>query len=89
MSEKVNSVHSVIIGQRENINISGVSEVVGFDDETVLLRTVMGGLTIKGEGLHIGSFSTESGDIAIDGRIIALGYSDDAGKGGFWRRIMK
>ena len=89
MSEKVISAHSVIIGQREKINISGVTEVVGFDDETVLLRTVMGGLTVKGEGLHIGSFSTESGDIDIDGRIIALGYSDDAGKGGFWRRLMK
>ncbi len=89
MSEKVNTAHSVIIEQRENLNISGVSEVVGFDDETVLLRTSMGTLTIKGEGLHIGSFSTGSGDINIDGKIIALVYGDDAGKGGFWRRLMK
>lgn len=89
MSEKTSTAHSIIIGQRENINISGVTEVVGFDDETVLLRTVMGSLTIKGEGLHIGSFSTGSGDIDIDGKIIALGYSDDTGKGGFLRRLMK
>ena len=25
----------------------------------------------------------------IDGKIIALGYSDDTGKGGFWRRLAK
>ena len=89
MSEKVNAPHSIIIEQREKISISGITEVVGFDDETVLLKTVMGTLTIKGERLHIGSFSTGSGDIDIDGKIIALGYSDDSGKGGFWRRLAK
>lgn len=89
MTEKVSAAHSIIIGQRENINISGVVEVVGFDDETVLLKTVMGGLTIKGEGLHIGAFSTTSGDLDVDGRIIALAYTDEGQKGGFWRRLNK
>ena len=54
MSEKISALHSIIIGQRERVSLSGVTEVVGFDDETVLLKTVMGGLTIKGEELHIG-----------------------------------
>ena len=89
MSEKNNAAHSIIIEQREKINISGVTEVVGFDDETVLLRTAMGSLTIKGEGLHIGAFSTSSGDIDIDGKLIAMAYGDDTGRGGFWRRLAR
>lgn len=89
MSEKISALHSIIIGQRERVSLSGVTEVVGFDDETVLLKTVMGGLTIKGEELHIGAFSTSSGELEIDGKIIALAYTDEGQKGGFWRRLTK
>ncbi len=90
MSQNANTAHSIIIEQREKLNISGVIEVVGFDEDTVLLKTVMGGLTLKGEGLHIGSFSTASGDIDIDGRIVALVYTDDGqNRSGFWRRLTK
>ena len=89
MSEKISALHSIIIGQRESVSLSGVAEVVGFDDETVLLKTVMGGLTIKGEELHIGAFSTSSGELEIDGKIIALAYTDEGQKGGFWRRLTK
>ncbi len=91
MAEQTNArVHNVIIEQRRKLNLSGVTDVVGFEDETIVLRTVMGSLTVKGEDLHIGSFSTSSGDIDIDGKIIALVYTDDdGGKGGFFRRLKK
>ncbi len=91
MAEQMNArAHNIIIEQRKKLNLSGVTDVIGFEDETVVLKTVMGSLTVKGENLHIGSFSTTSGDIDIDGKIIALVYSDDdGGKGGFFRRLKK
>ncbi len=91
MAEQVNAgIHNIIIEQRKKMNLSGVTDVVVFEDETVVLKTVMGTLTVKGEQMHIGSFSTSSGDIDIDGNIIALVYSDDdGGKGGFFRRLRK
>lgn len=91
MAEQMNArAHNIIIEQRKKLNLSGVTDVIGFEDETVVLKTVMGSLTVKGENLHIGSFSTTSGDIDIDGKIVALVYSDDdGGKGGFFRRLKK
>lgn len=91
MAEQINArIHNVIIEQRRKLNLSGVTDVLGFEDETIVLNTVMGSLTVKGEQLHIGSFSTASGDIDIDGKIIALVYTDDdCGKGGFFRRLKK
>lgn len=91
MVEQVNSrAHNIIVEQRKKLNLSGVTDVVGFEDETIVLKTVMGTLTVKGEKLHIGSFSTTSGDIDIDGKVIALVYTDEeSNKGGFFRRLMK
>lgn len=83
-------VHNVIIEQRKKLNMSGVSEVVSFEDETIVLKTSKGSLTIKGEGLHIGSFSTSSGEIDIDGSVTALVYTaEEQSRGGFFRKLMK
>ncbi len=90
MTENGKKLHNVIMEQRRKLNMSGVSEVIGFDDETITLETDMGMMTIKGEGLKIGSFSASSTDIDIEGTIIALVYTgDSAVKGGFFRKLMK
>lgn len=90
MSDDKNfSVHSVIIEQCKKTNISGVEEVRGCDEETVVLETVKGTLTIKGEGLNIISFSKSSGELLMEGEVTALAYSgEDRGKGLF-KRILK
>lgn len=83
-------IHNIILEKREKLNMSGVEEIVGFDDETIVLKTSMGGLTIKGDRLHIGSFSTINGEVDIDGKIIALVYTgEDAAKGSFFKRLLK
>ena len=90
MAENGKKLHNVIMEQRRKLNMSGVSEVVGFDDETITLETDMGMMTIKGEGLKIGSFSASSTDIDIEGTIIAIVYTGDSSvKGGFFRKLMK
>lgn len=91
MSEQKNSkIHSVILEQRQRLNMSGVRQVVGFEDDTVVLDTEMGILTVRGGGLKIGAFSTESGDINIEGNISALIYSEKENeRGGFFRRMMR
>ena len=89
MEEKGKKLHNVIMEQRKKLNMSGVLEVVSFEDETIVLETDMGMMTIKGEGMRIGSFSASSSDIDIEGNIIALVYTGEAAKGGFFRRLMK
>lgn len=91
MSEEKNGkMHNVIMEKRAKLNLSGVEEVVSFDDETVVLKTDMGLLTIKGTRLNIGGFSASSGDLNMTGSVYALVYTgDEAAKGSFIKRLLK
>lgn len=89
MEEKNNVIHNVVIEQCKAINMTGVKEVKAFDEETVVLDTSKGTLTIKGEALLINSFSAESGDLLMQGNIWALVYSGDKTDKGFLRRLLK
>lgn len=81
--------HSVIAEGRKKLSISGVKDVLSFDEETIQLDTVQGRMTIKGEGLHIQSFHTESGDLSAEGRLHALVYISDERSGGFLARLFR
>ena len=53
MEEIVKQNSNIIIENRKSLNVSGVRECISFDDETVILDTVLGLLNVKGEKLHI------------------------------------
>ena len=44
---------SLSLEDRKKLTLSGVLEVVNFDDEKISLNTILGNLAIKGEGLKI------------------------------------
>ena len=90
MEENINVNQNVIIENRKRINISGVKEVTSFDDETILLDTSLGKMTVKGEGLHVENFNNESGDLCATGKVYAVVYMSDARTtGGFLSRIFR
>lgn len=90
MEENLSAVQNVIMENRKRLNISGVKDVSSFDDETVLLDTVLGRMTIKGEGLHIESFNTGTGDLTAIGKIYAVVYMSDAKmSGGLLSRLFR
>ncbi len=91
MSEdKISATHNVIMEKRAKLNMSGVMEVVTFDDETVVLKTDMGMLTVKGTKLSIGGFSASSGELNMTGSVYALVYTgDNEIKTSFIKRLLK
>jgi sporulation protein YabP len=94
MSDKDMSVkmpHNIILEDRKKLNISGVSDVDSFDEETIIAYTDLGELKIMGSGLHINKLSVESGDLLIEGNIRAISYSDteNVAKGGFFSGLFK
>lgn len=90
MDENLSTVQNVIIENRKKLNISGVKDVTSFDDETVLLDTTLGKMTVKGEGLRIESFNTVTGDLIAVGKVHAVVYMSDARtSGGFLSRIFR
>ena len=89
MEEIIRENHNAIIESRKKFTLTGVKDVVSFDEETVVLETALGRLVIKGEGLHILNFNTESGDISGEGRIHAFVYTREEKNEGFFPRIFR
>ncbi len=82
-------MHNIIMESRKTLNISGVNDCKSFEENLIVLQTTMGELTIKGEELHIDSFSTETGDLKMQGNIFALGYTNENKQKGFLSRVFK
>lgn len=71
-----NTIQNVILENREKLSISGVLDVLSFDDQIIILETELGLLTIKGENLKINKLNIETSDVTLDGYIFSLSYSN-------------
>ena len=89
MDEVIRSNQNIIIEDRKKLTLSGVKDVISFDDETLLLETVLGRLTVKGAGLHIVNFDTARGDLFAAGKIYAAVFTSDEKNGGFFSRVFR
>lgn len=75
MSEQfIKQAHSLILDNRKKLSLTGVTDVMGFDEQTVSLSTDCGTLIVKGENLHINKLNLDSKDVCIDGVINSLQY---------------
>ena len=74
--KKQSGSHSLTLEARRKLDLSGVDDVLGFDENSVLLRTSAGMLTVEGEELHIQHMSVDSGELSIEGKINGLIYVD-------------
>ncbi len=68
--------HRLSMDQRRECKITGVVEVHSFDENTILLETVDGVLTIKGSGLHVSRLSLDKGEADVSGKVNSLSYSE-------------
>lgn len=80
--------HSLILEDRRRLSISGVTEVVSFDDSQVVMDTDRGLLTVEGAELHVEKLSLDVGELTLEGEIDMLTYARESkNKGGFWSRV--
>ena len=66
--------HKLTCNRREQLTVTGVDEIIGFDETTVVLHTELGILYIHGEGLQLKELSVDSGQTAVLGQINAMVY---------------
>ena len=71
-----NVIQNIILESREKLNISGVLDVLSFDDQIVIVETELGLLTIKGENLKINKLNIDTSEVILDGFIFNLTYSN-------------
>ncbi len=81
MSEEKRNKHNINILDRTNIKITGVLDVISFDEEMIVSETELGVLILKGLNFHINKLNLDSGDLEIDGEIYNLVYEDKSSYG--------
>ena len=69
-------VQNLILENRGKLSISGVLDVLSFDDQVIMVETELGLLTIKGEGLRITKLSIDTSEVVVEGNIAYLAYSN-------------
>ena len=78
--------HDIKLFGRKEMSISGVREVVSFDEESVIFSTACGRMTVEGEGLRVGVWDTERGTLKIEGKVRAVYYMEgERERRRFWR----
>lgn len=86
-SRTTDKPHSLSIENRERMSLSGVEDVSGFDENTVILTTSLGVLTIRGDGLHIGRIDLELGQLEVQGHVRELSYDEPVQRESLWTRL--
>ncbi len=82
--------HKITLLDRNRLEITGVEEVESFDEGTIIMSTNRGELTVRGEGLHIGTLSLEGGALKVDGTVESLTYEDTPeDRGGLLSRLFR
>lgn len=84
-NEKRTRSHSIRLEERCKLTVSGVSEVLSFEDDSAVLATDLGQLVIQGENLQLKSLAADTGLVSVEGRISAMGYRAEA-VGGWLKR---
>ena len=77
--------HQLSLTERSRLTMTGVTEVVSFEEHSVVLHTALGTLIVQGSDLKLKTLSLEGGQVAVDGSISALVYEEPRFSG--WRRF--
>lgn len=77
MEEKMRVSHRLMIDNREKGVLTGILDVISFDESTIVLDTDMGLLTIKGKDLHVSRLTLEKGEIDMEGHMDSFVYSSN------------
>ena len=79
--------HSLNIENRTKLSLSGVDDVSGFDENTIILTTSLGDLTVRGDGLHIDRIDLDIGQLEVRGHIRELSYDEPVQSSSLWTKL--
>lgn len=68
--------HKVVLNERKNLTMTGVAEVLSFEEDLVVLKTSLGTLLVQGRGLKLKTLSPDGGQVAVEGTVSAMSYQE-------------
>ena len=87
--EQLQLPHGLTLNERNRLSMTGVTEVISFDENAVILRTALGTLTVQGRDLQLKKLALDGGQVAVDGTVAALIYEEPRPSGGWLQRLLK
>lgn len=75
--EKEKQTHEIRVGMRKEMSVTGVAEVLNFDEGCVVLKSTCGEMTVEGSELRIGTLDTDRGIVVLCGKIDTVYYTDE------------
>jgi len=91
-SGSVGIIQNLVLENREKLSVSGVLDVLSFDDQVVMIETELVLLTVKGQNLRINKLSIDTSEVIVEGEISYLAYSEasqNKSSSGFLSKIFK
>lgn len=79
--------HRLMLDERKKLSVTGVEDVVSFDESQITLQTVKGLLLVHGEELRVDALEKSTGELTVSGLVTELGYEETGSRGGFWSRF--
>ena len=80
MEEKISSgrLHRLVLSDRHTGSVTGVNDVVSFDENEIVMDKDMGLLSDTGKELHVKRLTLEKGELDLEGQVDSLNYSSNA-----------
>ena len=66
--------HDVVISSRKRLHMTGITDVVAFDEGQIMAQNAGSDISIEGENLKIEKFDSASGELSVNGKIDGLLY---------------
>lgn len=79
--------HSLVLDERQRLTVSGVQEVVEFNEDAVTVQTVKGLLIVRGSGLRVDQLEKEAGALRLSGLVTEVCYEDTVSASGFFAKL--
>ena len=68
--------HKMSMVNRKSCSLTGVVDVIAFDENEVILETDQGILMIRGHGIHVKRLTLEQGEVELEGKMDSFLYSE-------------
>ena len=81
--------HALSLENRKTAALTGVQEVLAFDENQVILLTESGEIALTGENLHVTKLMLEEGNLTVEGRLDSVFYTQPSSRRGLFRRGRK
>lgn len=92
MDRQTDARQDVHLFSRKRLEMSGIDEVGSLTDEQITLSSSLGMIAVEGRELRVESFSTDSGNLTINGEIDGIYYfgkSSGEEKRGLFAKLFK